>query len=115
MWTEGRIRSFITSTLRGGLRRWPPKWEVLKEAKIGKKINEKSGRLAEHYLCAKCKKVYISKDVQVDHINPVVDIKKGFTTWDEFIKRLYCEKKDLQVLCIKCHKEKTAKERIKRK
>jgi len=25
-WTEGRYRSFITSTLRGGMRRWPPKW-----------------------------------------------------------------------------------------
>ncbi|UOF80621.1 hnh endonuclease [Caudoviricetes sp.] len=113
-WTEGRIRSFITSTLRGGLRRWPPKWECLKEAKTGKRINEKSGRLAEHYLCASCKKEYTSKDIQVDHIDPVVCIDKGFISWDVFIKRLYCPKENLQVLCKNCHKEKTTKERKKR-
>lgn len=115
MWSEGRIKSFITSTLRGGLRRWPPKWETLKEAKVGKKINEKSGRLAEHYKCASCKKEYVSKDVEVDHIKPVVCPKKGFVSWDEFIKRLYCPKENLQCLCKKCHKEKTNQEKLKRK
>jgi hypothetical protein len=48
-WTEGRLKSFITSTLRGGFRRYPPKYESLKEAQVGKKINDKSQRLAMHY------------------------------------------------------------------
>jgi len=105
-WTDGRLRSFITSTIRSGFRRWPDKYEALNLAKIGKCINEATGRMAEHYKCAKCRKNYVAKDVQVDHIDPVVP-PSGFTTWDDFISRLFCSAKNLQVLCCGCHKVKT--------
>lgn len=114
-WTEGRLKSFITSTIRAGFRRYPPKFEVLKEAQTSKKINKKTGRMCQHYLCASCGEEFPSKEVQVDHIKPVVDPKKGFETWDRFIERLFCSKANLQVLCLQCHKEKTQKEKIKRK
>ena len=114
-WTEGRWRAFITSVLRGGFRKYPAKFETLKEAKVGKLLNEKSGRMAEHYRCASCNQDFPMKDVQVDHIKPVVDPKRGFKTWDEYIDRLYCDSDNLQVLCIPCHKAKTAKEGKKRK
>ena len=113
-WTEGRLKSFITSTLRGGMRRYPPKWQVLKEACVGKQVNDKTKRLGFHYRCAKCKKFHPSKDVQVDHKKPVVDPVKGFVSWDVFIARLFCDKKNLQVLCKNCHAVKTNKEKIKR-
>jgi len=51
----------------------------------------------------------------VDHIEPVVDIKRGFVSWDEYIKRLLVEKKGLQVLCRDCHDKKTKEERGQRK
>lgn len=111
-WTEGRYRSFITSTLRGGMRRWPPKWVALKEAYVGKKINKKTGKQAMHYKCASCKKDYVAKDVQVDHVNPVVDPTTGFVSWDVYIDRLFCERENLQVLCSTCHKKKTAEEKV---
>lgn len=114
-WTEGRIKGFITSVLRGGYRRWPPKYETLKEAQVGKKTNKETKRVAMHYKCNKCKKDYPAKAVQVDHIKPVVDIKTGFTTWDDFIERLYCGKDNLQVLCKLCHDVKTKKEKKQRK
>lgn len=114
-WTDGRLRSFITSVIRGGFRRFPAKYETLNEAFIGKKINEATGRLANHYLCNKCKQEFPAKQVQVDHIIPAVDPKTGFTTWDDFINKLYCDKKNLQVLCIDCHKAKSKKERESRK
>ena len=106
-WTEGRVKSFITSVLRSGYRRWPPKFETLKEAQRGKQINEKTKRLAMHYECKKCKKSFPATQVQVDHIKPVVDAKTGFVSWDEFITRLYCTKENLQVLCKVCHDKKT--------
>lgn len=112
-WTEGRLRSFITSTIRSGFRRWPDKYEALNLAKLGKKINEATGRLAEHYKCAKCKESFVAKDIQVDHILPVVP-PSGFTTWDDFIKRLFCPAKELQVLCKPCHAIKTKKENAAR-
>ena len=110
-WTEGRIKSFIVATLRQGSRRWPPKYETLNDSKTEKKINKKTGRIAQHYLCASCEDEFTSKDVEVDHIKPVIDPKKGFTTWDDYVARLFCGKDNLQVLCKTCHKEKTAKEK----
>lgn len=110
-WTEGRIRSFITSTLRAGSRRWPPKFETLNASKTEKKVNVKTGRLAQHYLCAKCKEEFTSKDVEVDHIKPVIDPKKGFVSWDDYIKRLFCNMDNMQTLCKQCHLAKTKKEK----
>ena len=110
-WTEGRIRSFITSTLRAGSRRWPPKYTTLNNAKTEKKVNEKTGRVAQHYKCKKCKNEFTSKDVEVDHIKPVIDPKKGFVSWDDYIARLFCDETNLQVLCKTCHKIKTDKEK----
>jgi hypothetical protein len=106
-WTEARYRSFVTSTLRAGSRKWPPKYETLNAAKTEKKINKATGRLAQHYLCAMCEQEYTQKDVQVDHIKPVIDPKKGFVSWDTYIDRMFCEGKNLQVLCKICHAEKT--------
>jgi hypothetical protein len=97
--------------LRAGSRKWPPKYETLNTAKTEKKINKATGRLAQHYRCNACQEEYTSKDVQVDHIEPVIDPKKGFISWDAFIEALYCESDNLQVLCKVCHKEKTKEER----
>ena len=123
-WTPGRLKTFITSTLRGGFRKFPPKYETLKEASVGKKINPKTKRLAEHYICNSCKGEFPSKEVQIDHINPVVCPKEGFINWDIYIDRLFCleyidgklyiNKDNLQVLCSECHDKKTALERGER-
>lgn len=110
-WTVGRYRAFVTSVVRGGFRRFPNKFVVLKNAFVGKFINKKTGRDAAHYVCASCGKQYVAKDVQVDHISPVVSSTEGFVSWDRFIERLYCDVSNLQVLCTSCHKEKTASER----
>lgn len=110
-WTEGRFRTFIVSVLRAGSRKWPPKYQVLNEAKTEKKVNTKTKRLAQHFQCAACNCDVPSTQIQVDHIEPVVSVTSGFTSWDDFIERLYCEKTNLQVLCKPCHALKTKKER----
>ena len=114
-WTEARFRSFITSALRAASRRWPPKYKALKEAFVGRKVNAKTGKMAMHYKCATCKKHFVAVDVQVDHIDPVVDPKKGFVSWDVFIERMFVEIEKLQVLCKPCHKIKTDEEKTQRK
>ena len=110
-WTPGRKKSFITSLIRAGFRRWPPKYTALAAAKVGKQVNQTTGRVAEHYKCASCSDHFPAKEVQVDHISPVVDPVKGFINWDTFIDRLLCEGSNLQVLCKSCHVKKTATER----
>lgn len=110
-WTPARHHAFIVSVLRAGTRRWPPKYETLNEAKTEKKKNKLTGRLAQHFLCALCGEDFPATQVQVDHIKPVVDPRKGFTTWDTYIKRLFCSKENFQILCKPCHKQKTKEEK----
>lgn len=99
--------------LRQGTRRYPPKFETLNEAKTEKRINPKSKRLAQFYLCATCCGEFPAKEVAVDHIQSVVG-PEGFTTWDEFVNRLFCDKDNLQCLCHSCHKIKTDEEKGER-
>jgi 5-methylcytosine-specific restriction endonuclease McrA len=113
-WTEARYKSFIVSALRAAFRRWPPKFDVLRNAATERRINPKTGKLAMHYTCQACKKEFPAKEVQVDHVKAVVDPKVGFVNWDTFIERLYVEAKKLQVLCKPCHKKKTNKEKAQR-
>lgn len=110
-WSDARKRSFVVSGLRRTASRWPPKYAVLKSAFVGKKTNPSSGRICSFYTCASCGLDFPTKEVQVDHIEPVVDPEVGFVSWDEFISRLFVEEEKLQVLCTTCHDKKTKKER----
>lgn len=110
MWTEARYTSFIKSALRGSSRKWKPISDCLREARVSRGI----------YECAGCKKhvpktsIHNGKKVNnahVDHIDPIVDPATGFTTWDDFIARLFCEKEALQLLCHECHETKTNEEK----
>lgn len=113
LWTEARYRQFVRSALRAAFRKWPPKFAVLKNAATERRINPKSGKLAMHYKCNGCGIEVPMKEVQVDHIKPVVNPSKGFENWDAFISRLYCEAPHLQVLCKPCHTTKTKHEKVK--
>lgn len=118
-WTEARFHSFIKGGLRGISMRWPPKNEVKRNARLERGV----------YLCAGYKKETHETSASlpplpgnrrrinnavVDHISPVVDPKVGFVSWDELIKRLFCERDGFQLLCNECHKSKTADERKER-
>jgi hypothetical protein len=113
-WTKARFREFITSNLRKTSGKWGPKLECQREARVDRGF----------YLCKCCnEKVPWTKreggkrvqNVFVDHIDPVIDPSTGFTTWDSFIDRLFCEKENLQILCKDCHDSKTSEERLLRK
>jgi len=69
--------------------------------------------MAQHYQCRACGLDWPATGVQVDHITPVVSAD-GFTTWDDYIANMFCEKDNLQVLCLACHKAKSQSERKER-
>lgn len=54
------------------------------------------------------------KNIFCDHVNPVVDPLTGFSGWDDFVNRLFCEQENLQVLCKNCHDLKSKEERASR-
>ena len=107
-WTQARFRSFVMSALRKA--RWPCKYKAIKGAYKGDGINPATGRKCKLHECEHCKELFPAKDVQADHIEPIVPLT-GFETWDQTIERLFCEIDGFQVLCKDCHKIKTDKER----
>lgn len=115
-WTAARFSSFIKGGLRQISYRWPPKNEVKKEAWVERGVYRCKGYKKRTHkvklsITVKGKK---TNNVYVDHIDPVVDPKKGFVSWDEIIKRMFCEKEHLQILCKDCHTRKTADEQHSR-
>lgn len=106
-WTTGKYWSFVRGHLRRMFMRWPPKYDVLKDAKrdaIGK------GRLKFEYQCKECEEWYPQKEVDVDHIVPAGSLLK-YEDLPQFVERLLPPKEGLQVLCKTCHKEKTKREK----
>lgn len=109
-WTEARFNSFIKSLLRSGTRRWAPIQEVKKEARVSRGL----------YKCACCNSevpptyragAARKQNIFVDHIEPIIDPAVGFTTWDDCIQRMFCEKDNLQILCKDCHDIKSEQEK----
>lgn len=88
--------------------RWPPKWEVLKDAQRPYKGPKKSQKY--EYQCDECTEWFVQKDVEVDHIIPCGSLK----TYDDlpgFVRRLFVGKDGLRVVCKPCHKTKTQEAR----
>ena len=100
-WTAARKRGFIVSALRRASGRWAPK----NDAKAASRISRNA------YRCCSCHKIVTNTEIQIDHIIPVVDPTKGFTTWDDFITRLFVEIDGFRSVCTTCHAEITAKQR----
>jgi hypothetical protein len=101
------LKQFIIQTLRRASYRYPARNAVLKKARVSR----------GQYECIKCGpgKTYDRHSISVDHLNPVVDPEKGFTTFDEYISRMFCEESGFQVLCDEHHTEKTQGENAVRK
>lgn len=99
------LKRFLISILRRATYRWPPRSEALKEGR--KERNT--------YQCAMCNDMFKNNEIVLDHVKPVVDPKTGFTTWDEYIDRMFPEKQGFQVLCSGCHDIKTELEDEMRK
>lgn len=96
-------KAFVIAILRRGTYKYPPRNECLKKSRVDR----------NQYQCNHCKLLFTRKEVHIDHINPVVKIS-GFTTWDEYIDRMYPDESGFQTLCVSCHDNKTIKENEQR-
>lgn len=76
---------------------WPPRKEAISKARTERGI----------YKCAICDGSFGPKEIQLDHINAVVDEETGFIDFNTYIDRLFCGVDGFQVLCRQCHQAKT--------
>lgn len=105
--SEKEFRIWLLNELRRVARMQPHKAKgyALQAARVG------YGK----YTCNNCKGVFGPKEVDADHISPVVPLT-GFDSWDGVINRMFCREDGvqvdhiLQVLCKPCHKDKSRAE-----
>ncbi len=96
-----RIKKFLIPILRKSWLRWTARQNVIKAARVER----------GSYQCNICKQIgFKRQDLEVDHINPVVDIERQFKTLDEYVTRLFVDEEDLQAICQSCHFIKTSTE-----
>ena len=105
-WTEARYWSFIRSALRGAWGRYPVKHQV----KLANRKTVKGKKHRFEYNCVHCNGWFQDKETQVDHIIGAGSLK-SYDDLPGFVERLFCEAKNLQVLCKPCHQVKTNHER----
>lgn len=115
-WSDARFKGFIVSALRSASQRWGPKHEALKAARRGRNLYKCGGcgTVGPKTLPPEAGKKRRRNNAVADHIDPIVPVT-GFTTWDDFIERLFCEKEGYQILCWSCNKSKTEEENNERK
>jgi len=98
MTRDSKFNSFIKNLLRQGSYKWSARTDALRKARISRGL----------YKCATCGIDRFKRgEVQLDHIDPVVSVENGFTTWDDYINRLFCDADGFQVICTTCHDAKT--------
>lgn len=106
---EQSLKTWLIPKLRRLSFMWPPAAEAMRLARVER------GK----YKCAKCNNIFGPKDVQRDHINPVMNTKNIIDEdFDKYIGNIvtsmFPKVEGYQILCIKCHDEKTLAEDILR-
>lgn len=88
---------WIMHELRRIHTKWPPRKLAYTSARVSR----------GQYTCAHCKNIFRPKEIDLDHIDPVINPQTGFVDWNTYITRLFIPQNGYQVLCKRCHKTKT--------
>lgn len=91
------LEHWLKNKLRRASYMWPPRKEAIVNARVER------GK----YKCNSCENIFGPKEIQLDHINPVINEEEGFVDWNTYIERLFCSTELFQVLCKPCHEMKT--------
>jgi hypothetical protein len=100
-----RRKPWIMGAIRKSSYRYPPRYIAKLESR------KERGK----YECSQCKELFGPKQIQLDHIQPVVDPQKGFTDWNDYVERMFPDFGGFQVVCKACHKAKTLGENKERR
>jgi hypothetical protein len=80
--------------------KFPPRYRVKVEARVSR----------GQYRCNICKGVFPNSEIQLDHVEPVVNPETGFMDWNDYILRMFPDASGFQVVCRDCHNNKSAAE-----
>lgn len=112
--TTAKFWGTIRSDLRKRWMYFPERKKALIAARVGKLVNERTGRKCIHVKCTECEGLFLEKECDVDHKIDVGSLK-CFEDMPGFMDRLFCKSEDLKILCKACHQEKTNAKRRRKK
>ncbi len=100
------LKKFLINKLRRISIWWPEKAVAMNKVKvileIGKtKKNKPIKRV--FFKCDSCKGLFPRSEIEMNHIEAVIDPEKGFTDWNDFMERLFCDADGFSAECKKCH------------
>lgn len=101
---EASLRRFLIPILRRKSLYWTARNDAIRASR----------RDRGFYECKSCKNLFSRKEIEADHIIPVVNLKEGWQGWDVYIHSLYCDVSNFQILCKLCHLSKTTIEQERR-
>lgn len=96
-------KRYVIAALRKASLWWPERTKAKGLARVDRGL----------YRCAICMELFGPKEIQLDHIAPIVP-ETGWDGFGNYIRRLFCAAEELQVLCRRCHGKKTKSEKSSR-
>ena len=102
--------------IKAGLRRAFARsdyYQSIASANYVEHSDPKSPRCLKWSWCSKCGEVVKRYTTDLDHISPVVPLDRHTEDMDphELLDRIWCAPDNLEILCKRCHDEKSARER----
>jgi len=83
-------KNFVIHSLRRASYRWYARTAAMNKARVERGV----------YECSICKGRFGRKEIQVDHIEPVIDPAQGYIGLNTFTSRLLCDEDGFQIICI---------------
>ena len=99
-WSEARYFGFIRSALRRAFTRYPANYQARALAKRPYRGPNKLQK--NEFQCGICLNWFPQKNTQLHHVIECGTLK-SYEDLPGFVERLFCEAKDLQVVCKPCH------------
>ena len=116
-----RISAQERGLLKGAIRRVFSRSDlrqtVINKSVVRGHIDRSRPRVKTWCKCALCGECDAKSNMQVDHRDPVIPLNKALTeiSWDDLIDNLWCDVKNLDAVCERCHSVKTREENAERR
>lgn len=110
-------RGLIKGAVRRAFSRSDLRRQVLEASKDPIHTDLTRPRVKTWYKCEHCKQHFAGYQMQVDHKTPIIPVESALEhmSWDDVINRTWCDRNNLQSLCLSCHDIKSKDERALRK
>ena len=97
--------AWLKNVIRRASYRWPPRYEAKTLARIRRGV----------YRCGICQGEVPASELEMDHIEPVIDPKKGWVSLEDYGMKMIPDAEGFQAVHKTCHLAKSIEENSQRR